>query len=130
MEKKIKTQDIVLAALLLDLVVGILIGLVDSCAYRVVGQMYQRQFAATPRDILYAALDGGECVYIRRPDGSLADEEAQLVVGIGKEAVHEVSLSRYIQSLRAVGLADALVEIVAQLGGDNLVGIDDQHPGT
>ena len=69
-------------------------------------------------------------MYVGRPRGAVADEEAQNVVGIVAvhEAAHEEVPARQPQTLRTVGCFDERVEIVAQRGSDQLVGIDHQNP--
>ena len=62
--------------------------------------------------------------------GLVLTEEAEDIVWIvaTHEASHEVVLAWNGQSVRTAGFTDALIEVVVQLLGDNLVGIHYQHP--
>ena len=121
---------VVLAGLLGHLAVGIAVVLRNALADGLVDQMIEAYVFFRQGNLLHASVHLGEGVYVGGPFGAFANEEPQLVVGgevllvLSEEQVPTGD----VKPFGAVGLADALIEIVAQLGGDQLVGIDHKHP--
>ncbi len=86
------------------------------------------QAAARPVERRHLVHDRGRLVV-----GSIATQQAQLVVGEPPAATHDaakhVVAARDPETDPAIGLRQDVLDFVAERGRDALVGVDEQHPG-
>lgn len=95
-----------------------------------VGKMNHRQRTWVRGHFVDCAVDLGDRMYCGRPVYLVATEEADVVIGITRLVllVEKHIAQRHLKRSGWVGLRYGVVQIVAQLGCDYLVGIDHQHP--
>ena len=125
-----RSDAIVLVAAPRHLVVTIGVVLAQDVSHAVVGKVLESQFHTVSGYAFNPAFNYRRGVDDGWPVSHRLAEEAQDVVGIATvhEASHEVVLAWDGNTVRTTGFLDAPVEVVAQVGRHNLVGIDDQHP--
>ena len=123
------SHPVVLVGTLLHFVVGIAVVFFSHVSDIILRQVHEIQ-PRLPTDMLHAAFDLRNRMYIRRPRRPFFDEEPQLVVAgcTFFQLIHKAVVTRNKQSLRTIVGANALIEIVVQLGCHQFVGIHHQHP--
>ena len=92
--------------------------------------MFEGEFAML-RGMYYLTLHVGLYVDDGRPVGDVLAEESQYVVWIQgmHEATHEIVAARDVYAFLGGWFADVLIEVLVQLRGDYLIGINHKHPG-
>lgn len=92
--------------------------------------MDESQLGTALGDAIRCALDSRECVDEWRPHRTLATEESQLIVGVGRfdEKPEHVVFAGNVDASRAIGPLSLRIEVGSQLRRDEFISIDNQDP--